>query len=116
MKKLVRRFTLLISVVAFAGSGSKPAPDRIWITDAIIISPENLDVEKGSVLIEDGRIARLERTQKGKRPEGAIAVPGNGKYLIPGLEDSHVHLSSTPGMGMIPGHGAKLVSHARKLW
>ncbi|HEY4764924.1 MAG TPA: amidohydrolase family protein [Candidatus Sulfotelmatobacter sp.] len=103
MKRLATLFTLLISVLAFAGSASKPEPDRIWITDAIIISPENLDhIEKGSVLIEDGRIARVERTQKAKRPDGAIVVSGNGQYLIPGLMDSHVHLASVPGIGMIP--------------
>jgi len=103
MKRLTTLFALLISVVAFARSGSKPEPDRIWITDVIIISPENLDhIEKGSVLIEDGRIARVERTQKFKRPNGAIVVSGNGQYLIPGLMDSHVHLASIPGIGMIP--------------
>ena len=103
MKKVATLFTLLISVAAFAGSRSKPKPDRIWITDAIIISPENLDhIEKGSVLIEDGHIARVERTENAKRPDGAIVVSGNGQYLIPGLMDSHVHLSSIPGIGMMP--------------
>src|ERR1700729_334218 len=103
MKKVATLFTLFISVAAFAGSGSKPKPDRIWITDAIIISPENLDhIEKGSVLIEDGRIVRVDRTQKAKRPDGAIVVSGNGQYLIPGLMDSHVHLSSIPGIVRIP--------------
>jgi imidazolonepropionase-like amidohydrolase len=103
MNKVATLLTLLISVAAFAGSGSKPKPDRIWITDAIIISPENLDhIEKGSVLIEDGHIARVERAEKAKRPDGAIVVSGNGQYLIPGLMDSHVHLSSIPGIGMMP--------------
>jgi hypothetical protein len=103
MKRLATLITLLISATAFAGSGPTPEPDRIWITDAIIISPENLDhIEKGSVLIEDGRIARVERTQKAKTPDGAIVVSGNGQYLIPGLMDSHVHLASIPGIGMIP--------------
>lgn len=100
MKRLATLFILLISVVAFAGSRSEPDPHRIWITDAIIISPENLDhVEKGMVLIEDGRIARVERTQEAKNPDGATVVPGNGQYLIPGLMDSHVHVTSIPGMG-----------------
>jgi Amidohydrolase family len=103
MKRLATLLTLSISVVAFAGSGTKPEPVRIWITDAIIISPENLDhVEKGTVLIEDGRIARVVRAQKANSPKGAIVVSGNGQYLIPGLMDSHVHLSSIPGIGMIP--------------
>jgi imidazolonepropionase-like amidohydrolase len=98
MKRRVTPFALLLSAVALAGSASKPQPDRIWITDPIIISPENLDhLEKGSVLIEDGRIARVER-QKAKRPDGAIVVSANGQYLIPGLMDSHVHVASIPGM------------------
>jgi imidazolonepropionase-like amidohydrolase len=45
----------------------KSEPDRIWIADATIISSENLDhIERGSVLIEDGRIVRVDRTQKAK--------------------------------------------------
>ena len=99
MKRLAGLFTLLISSVAFASFGSKPEPDRIWITDVVIISPENLDhVEKGSVLIEHGRITRVETSQKAKRPKGATVISGNGQYLIPGLMDSHVHVSSIPGM------------------
>src|SRR5579862_5574425 len=99
MKRLVILSTLLISVVAFASSGAKPKPDRVWISDAIIISPENLDhMEKGSVLIENGQIVRVERTRKARRPAGAIEVSGNGQYLIPGLMDSHVHVFSIPGM------------------
>jgi imidazolonepropionase-like amidohydrolase len=103
MKTLGILFALVVSGVAFAASDPKPKPDRVWIIDAVIISPENLDhIEKGSVLIEDGRIARVERTQKAKRPDGAVVVSGRGQYLIPGLMDSHVHLTSIPGIGMIP--------------
>lgn len=99
MKTLVTLFTLLVSAVAVAGSGSKPEPDRIWITDATIISPENLDrIERASVLIEDGRIARVDRSLKAKKPAGAKVIDGRGQYLIPGLIDSHVHVSSIPGM------------------
>ncbi len=69
------------------------------MTDVVIISPENLDhIGKGSVLIENGRIARVERNQRAKKPDGAAVVTGKGQYLIPGLIDSHVHLASVPGM------------------
>jgi imidazolonepropionase-like amidohydrolase len=99
MKRLATLLTLLIYGVALASSSSKPDPDRIWITDVVIISPENLDhVEKGSVLIEHGRITRVDTSQKAKRPEDATVISGNGQYLIPGLMDSHVHVSSIPGM------------------
>jgi imidazolonepropionase-like amidohydrolase len=99
MKTSAVVFTLLFSVLAFAGSQSNQNTNRVWITDVIIVSPENLDhIEKGSVLIENGRIARIERSKKAKKPTGATVVSGNGQYLIPGLIDSHVHLANVSGM------------------
>lgn len=89
----------LFSVVAIADSASNQAPSGTWITDVTIISPENLDhIEKGSVLIEDGRIVSVERKKATKKPAGATVVSGEGQFLIPGLIDSHVHLASVPGM------------------
>ena len=99
MKRFAALFVLLISGAAYANSDPKPDPDRIWITDVFIVSPENLDhVQRGSVLIEHGLISRVETSEKAKRPEGATVFEANGQYLIPGLMDSHVHLSSIPGM------------------
>ena len=99
MKRSAALFALLVSGVAYASSGSKPNPDRIWITDVFIVSPENLDhVQRGSVLIEHGLIARVETSQNANEPENATVFSANGQYLIPGLMDSHVHVSSIPGM------------------
>jgi imidazolonepropionase-like amidohydrolase len=72
----------------------------------MIVSPESLDhIGNGSVLIEDGRITRVDRNQKAKPPAGATVVSGNGQYLIPGLIDSHVHLASVPGMSFDQSDG-----------
>ena len=55
-------FACLFSVVVVAGRDSNRAASRTWITDVTIISPEKLDqAEIGSVLIENGRIVRVER-------------------------------------------------------
>jgi imidazolonepropionase-like amidohydrolase len=87
-------------------AGSTPVGNRIWITNVFIVSPENLDhVEKGSVLIENGRIAKVERRQAPKKAEGATVVDGHGQYLTPGLIDSHVHLAMVPGMPLLPPGG-----------
>lgn len=43
-----------------------------------------------TVLIEDGRIASIN----GPFPKKATRISGKGKWLIPGLTDMHVHLSS----------------------
>jgi imidazolonepropionase-like amidohydrolase len=99
MKIFAVTFAVLLPVAAIAQDTANQAPDRTWITDVNIISPEKLDhIEKGSVLIESGRIAWVERGNKVKKPAGAKVVSGEGQFLIPGLIDSHVHLASIPGM------------------
>src|ERR1700687_2352189 len=99
MKSFAVACTLLLSVAAFAGGASSRRVSRIWITDVTIISPENLDhIVEGNVLIEDGRIVSVDRRKGGKNPAGATVVSGKGRFLIPGLIDSHVHLASVPGV------------------
>ena len=106
MKIFAVLFTSLVSVAGLATSASNQAADRTWITDVTIISPENLDhIEKGSVLIENGRIARVERKKKAKKTAGATVVSGKGQFLIPGLIDSHVHLAVVPGVNFTQPEG-----------
>ena len=96
---IVVMVSLLFFAVPSAKAAAKQASNAIWITDVTIISPEKLDhVEKGSVLIENGRITRVDRGQNAKKPAGAVVISGKDQYLIPGLIDSHVHLASVPGM------------------
>jgi len=99
MKIFAIPFASLLPVAAIVQAVPDQAPDRTWITDVNIISPEKLDrIEKGSVLIETGRIVSVERRNGAKKPAGATAVSGEGQFLIPGLIDSHVHLASIPGI------------------
>jgi len=100
MKRFAILFVMLFAAAYLAGQASRQAVNRTWIADVTIVSPESLDhVERGSVLIEDGRIVRVERRLGAKMPAGATLVSGKGQYLIPGLIDSHVHLASVPGLG-----------------
>jgi hypothetical protein len=92
-----------LATLALALAAALPAAadsQRTWISDVTIVSPERLDrIERGNVLLEDGRIALVDRGGKAKKPDGATEVAGKGKFLIPGLIDSHVHLASIPGVG-----------------
>jgi imidazolonepropionase-like amidohydrolase len=98
----------LLSVAALAPAASAQAKGRTWITDVTIISPENLDhIEKGSVLIENGRIVSVERKKWARKKTGATVVSGKGQFLIPGLIDSHVHLASIPGMNFPEPEGKR---------
>jgi imidazolonepropionase-like amidohydrolase len=99
MKIIAILYASLLPVAAIAQPAPNQAPDRTWITDVTIISPEKLDqIEKGNVLIESGHIVTVERRKGAKKPAGAKVVSGEGQFLIPGLIDSHVHLASIPGM------------------
>src|SRR6476646_2965152 len=123
MKVVSLVFALLFSIAASAAPASnEPAPRRIWITDATIVSPENFaHVARGSVLIENGRITRVERKMSAKPPRGVTVVSGEGGFLIPGLIDSHVHLASVPGvtpdLNLNPdaAHAAMLADYYRQL-
>jgi imidazolonepropionase-like amidohydrolase len=99
VKILALTFAAALPVAVVAQDTANQAPNRTWITDVTIISPEKLDhIEKGRVLIESGRIVSVERRNETKKPAGATVVSGEGRFLIPGLIDSHVHLASIPGM------------------
>src|SRR5580692_4130926 len=99
MKIFTFLFASFLPLWATAQVSPDQARDRTWITDVRIISPEKLDhIDNGSVLIENGRIVRVERKKGPKKPAGATVVSGEGQFLIPGLIDSHVHLASIPGI------------------
>jgi len=87
-------------IAAFAVSLAFPAvshAERTWVGNVTLVSPERLDrIEKGAVLIDDGRIVAVERGDV-KPPEGATVIDGKGGFLVPGLIDSHVHLALFPG-------------------
>jgi hypothetical protein len=113
MRVLSLMCAFLHPVVAIQSTPNQ-APDRTWITDVRIISPEKLDhIENGSVLIENGHIVRVDRRKGAKKPAGATVVSGAGQFLIPGLIDSHVHLASIPGMRLEVNFGP---AEAKPTW
>jgi hypothetical protein len=109
MKLLAASLTTLFAVTSVAQPPPKASPStQTWITEVTVISPENLDhFSTATVVLEDGRILRIDRMNPPlKPPAGATVVSGKGQYLIPGLIDSHVHLAAVPGMNS-DQHGGK---------
>jgi imidazolonepropionase-like amidohydrolase len=101
-------FAAFFSFLVSADSTLGQAANRTWITDVTIVSPENLDqIGTGSVLVENGRIVRIERKAGPKKPAGVTVVSGKGLFLIPGLIDSHVHLASVPGISLEASFGLR---------
>ncbi len=50
-------------------------------------------IEKGTVLIDKGKIKEVGPADKVKVPRGAEVVDAAGKWVLPGLIDAHSHLS-----------------------
>ncbi len=62
------------------------------INDVYYFDPDAHTFVMGSVTIENGRIQALEPSETG------TAIDGKGKYLIPGLIDSHIHFFQSAGL------------------
>lgn len=77
------------------GSGRKTdvSQDTLVFTHATLIdatgAPPQSDM---TVMITGDRITAVEKTSQSRIPEGARVVNVQGKHLIPGLWDMHVHL------------------------
>jgi hypothetical protein len=63
------------------------------ILNVSVISMTTTDLWSGqTVVIRGGRISEVAPREKALVPRGATRIDGTGKYLIPGLFDSHIHL------------------------
>lgn len=72
----------------------KAPPSGLVISDVTIISPERpAPLTHAYVRIVDGNIAEISE----RRLRGEQEIEGAGRFLIPGLIDSHVHLAVPPG-------------------
>src|SRR5262245_21862659 len=67
-----------------------PAAGRlVAITNATIMTASHGTIQRGTVLIRDGKIAAVgENVQV---PADAQVIDGTGKYVIPGIVDAHSH-------------------------
>ncbi|MCK5438720.1 MAG: amidohydrolase family protein [Gemmatimonadetes bacterium] len=53
-------------------------------------------IEDQTVLVRGGEIAEIGPAADVEVPAGTLVVDGQGRFLIPGLADMHVHLGSDP--------------------
>ena len=82
------------------------------ITNISVLSPEGNDMlPNRTVVIDKGKIVSV-RTDA-VVPSNATVIDGQGKYLIPGLIDSHVHLHKSPNDLLL--YVANGVTHIREL-
>ena len=73
---------------------TQEAPSGLVVSNVTVVSAErDAPMEHAYVRILDGRIAEVSE----RRLRGEQEINGKGRYLIPGLIDTHVHLAVPPG-------------------
>jgi imidazolonepropionase-like amidohydrolase len=76
----------------------RPFPSRATvIRNATILTAAGPVIRGGSVLLRDGKIVQVGATVSA--PADAVVIDGTGKYVTPGIIDTHSHI----GAGGVPG-------------
>jgi len=72
-------------------SSSPPSHNEVLIKNAVVMTVTHGKIPNGSVFIKDGKIAAVGENVTA--PAGATVVDAGGKYLTPGIVDSHSHIA-----------------------
>jgi imidazolonepropionase-like amidohydrolase len=83
--------TLALASAAAFGQSDGAAHHDVVIKNAIVMTVTHGNVTNGSVYIKDGKIAAVGETVNA--PASATVIDAAGKYLTPGIVDSHSHIA-----------------------
>lgn len=97
MRKLVVCICLCVSASAFLSS--QPAAVTAITGATLIDGNGGAPVADSVVVIANGRITAAGPRASTTVPSGATIINGGGKFLLPGLVDTNVHLSLYGGTG-----------------
>ncbi|WP_448568115.1 amidohydrolase family protein [Thalassotalea ganghwensis] len=102
----------LIALAFIGGLLAKPALAKfdLVIKNTTVISAINqqqvMIKEKAWVAVQGNRIVEIGTNEA--IPQAKNTIDGSGKYLIPGLMDSHTHLKTMPGLLKSDQHSASM--------
>lgn len=88
---------LVLSGHAHAGDGLKSGRGGLVLTNVTLIDGANaLRHPEMTILIRGDTIAEVAKNGEFAYPDGFPVIDLEGKYLIPGLIDGHVHIRNLP--------------------
>ena len=108
----VRAIWALWGLCAGLGStGIVSADTKAFVGARIFDGTGKAVIEKGTILVTDGKIAAVGSSKKVRVPKGAQTIDVSGKTITPGLINAHGHVSDVEGKKT----GATEASVARQL-
>jgi imidazolonepropionase-like amidohydrolase len=108
-----------LALVFIPPVSAAPAAAPVLIEKVTIVSPEReAPLRDAFVLLEGGQIRSVGTTRPPVGKEVRV-VDGGGRFLVPGLIDSHVHIGTPPGMSanndaFVKSHEAILTAYWRQ--
>lgn len=108
-RQLYAALLLVFAVPVAAQRPAAPRSDEIVIRNATVLTVTRGVIENGSVLIRGGKIAAVGTASEVGVPSGARVIDATGKYVMPGIIDTHSHAAvegsvnegSLPNTGMV---------------
>ncbi|MCG8506274.1 MAG: amidohydrolase family protein [Sphingomonadales bacterium] len=99
----------LCLALLLSGCGSKAVPPlptavALAVSNVTLIDPATRTVRPDStIFIDDGRIVAITGSQDAPDYAAAEEIDGEGRFLIPGLIDMHVHMAEHPLLARFSG-------------
>lgn len=84
-------FTLIISVICLSCSSEEKEKFDLVIQNGKIIDLETGKINQQDVFISDGRIKKVSSSRATKPFTSLETIDANGKFILPGFWDNHVH-------------------------
>lgn len=94
----MHRFSALLYLLLLVGCTFNEAPTADYIVEHVqVITMKNTDVlHDRAVVINDGKIVRIVKQSEANKVNAIQRINGEGRYLMPGLADMHVHVRWDP--------------------
>ena len=90
----IRNAWMLTFFLLFPLTAQPQNSEPLLLVNARVIDATGGEPYQAAVLVRQGRIAGIERSWSGQAPEGVRKIDLDGKYLLPGFIDAHVHINT----------------------
>src|SRR5215510_10763580 len=100
MNKILGILTALLVFSGASNSGQTvtSAGAKAFVGARIIDGPGKPAIENATLIVRDGRVEAVGPASAVKPPAGAQTINLAGKFIIPGLISTHVHVSDVQGL------------------
>ena len=93
-----------VLLISFHSPAQQSAPasshNEVLIKNAVVMTVAHGNIQNGSIYVKDGKIAAVGTDVSA--PSSATVIDAGGKYVTPGIVDSHSHTDRTSSTGQGP--------------